>query len=72
MPLRAVTAGGAAAKAGLKVGDIITSIDGQRVTTADSLIAAVRNHAPGERVKITYVRSGKTAEVEVTLGSTTS
>jgi putative serine protease PepD len=70
--LRAVTASGAAAKAGLKVGDIITSLDGQRVTTADSLIAAVRNHAPGERVKITYVRSGKTAEIEVTLGSTTS
>jgi putative serine protease PepD len=72
VPLRAVTAGGAAAKAGLKVGDIITSLDGQRVTTADSLIAAVRNHAPGEQVKITYIRGGKTAEIEVTLGSTTS
>jgi len=70
--LRTVTAAGAAAKAGMKVGDIITTIDGQRVTTADSLIAAVRNHAPGQQVKLTYVRSGKTSEVEVTLGSSDS
>jgi putative serine protease PepD len=72
VPLRSVTAGGAASKVGLKTGDIITSIDGQRVTTADSLIAAVRNHAPGQRVKITYLRSGKTREAEVTLGSSDS
>ncbi|MEO6503267.1 MAG: trypsin-like peptidase domain-containing protein [Jatrophihabitantaceae bacterium] len=72
VPLRAVTAAGAAAKAGLKVGDIIGSIDGQRVTTADSLIAAVRNHAPGAQVKISYVRDGKSADVEVTLGTTDS
>ena len=72
VPLRSVAPGGAASKVGLKVGDIITSIDGRRVTTADSLIAAVRNHAPSERVKITYVRDGKTADVEVTLGSTSS
>jgi putative serine protease PepD len=70
--LRTVTAGGAASKAGLKVGDMITTIDGQRVPTADSLIAAVRNHAPGQKVKLTYVRSGKTSEVEVTLGSSDS
>ncbi|HEY0166653.1 MAG TPA: trypsin-like peptidase domain-containing protein [Jatrophihabitans sp.] len=72
VPLRAVSPSGAASKVGLKVGDIITSVDGRRVTTADSLIAAIRNHAPGERVKITYVRAGKAAEVEVTLGSTSS
>jgi len=72
VPLRSVTAGGAAAKAGLKVGDVITTIDGQRVTTSDSLIAAVRNHAPGQQVKISYTRSGKTDQVEVTLGSSDS
>jgi putative serine protease PepD len=72
VPLRSVTAGGGASKAGMKVGDIITAIDGQRVTTADSLIAAVRNHAPGQQVKVTYVREGKTAEVQVTLGSSDS
>jgi putative serine protease PepD len=72
VPLRSVTADGAASKAGMKVGDIITSIDGQRVTTADSLIAAVRNHAPGQQVKVTYLRGGKSTEVQVTLGSSDS
>ena len=72
VPLRSVTAGGGASKAGMKTGDIITSIDGQRVTTADSLIAAVRNHAPGQQIKITYVRDGKSTQVEVTLGSSDS
>jgi putative serine protease PepD len=70
--LRSVTTGGAASKAGMKTGDVITSIDGQRVSTADSLIAAVRNHAPGQQVKITYIRGGKTTQAEVTLGSSDS
>jgi len=72
VPLRSVNAGGPASKAGMKVGDIITAIDGQRVTTADSLIAAVRNHAPGQQVKVSYVRDGKAADAEITLGSSDS
>jgi putative serine protease PepD len=72
VPLRSVNVGGPGSKAGMKVGDIITALNGQRVTTADSLIAAVRNHAPGQRVKVTYVRDGKTTEVEITLGSSDS
>jgi|GEM_PF-153456 len=70
--LRTITAGGAAAKAGLKAGDIVTSIDGQRVTTSDSLIAAIRNHAPGQQATLSYLRGGKTSEVKVTLGSSDS
>ncbi|HST49271.1 trypsin-like peptidase domain-containing protein [Jatrophihabitans sp.] len=70
--LRSITAGGAAAKAGLKVGDVVTSIDGQRVTTSDSLIAAIRNHAPGQQASLTYLRGGKSSEVNVTLGSSSS
>ncbi len=72
VPLHSVTAGGVAAKAGLKAGDIVTSIDGQRVTDPDALIAAVRNHAPGQQVKISYLRNGKSSDLEVTLGSSDS
>jgi putative serine protease PepD len=72
VPLHSVTAGGVAAKAGFKAGDIITAIDGQRVTTADALIAAVRNHAPGEQVKVSYLRGGKSNDAQVTLGSSDS
>ena len=38
---------------------MVTAIDDQRVTTADALIAAVRSHAPGEQVKVSYTRGGK-------------
>lgn len=72
VPLKSVTAGGVAAKAGLQVGDVVTSIDGQQVTTSDALIAAVRNHAPGQQVKVEYSRSGKTGSATVTLGSSDS
>ncbi|MCW2604415.1 MAG: putative serine protease PepD [Pseudonocardiales bacterium] len=67
--LKTVDSGGAGAKAGLKAGDIVTKIGDQRVNDVDGLIAAVRAHAPGEQVDITYVRDGKAATVSVTLGS---
>ncbi|HTZ45857.1 MAG TPA: trypsin-like peptidase domain-containing protein [Jatrophihabitans sp.] len=72
VPLSTVSAGGVAAKAGLQRGDLVTKVDDQQVTTADALIAAVRSHAPGEKVTITYVRGGKTSSVSVTLGSSDS
>ncbi|OIQ67822.1 putative serine protease HtrA [mine drainage metagenome] len=61
-----VTAGSPAAKAGLQPGDLIVAIDGQRVANSDELIVAIRTHAPGDRVVLTYVR-GKGAETKVTL-----
>ncbi|HEX2905170.1 MAG TPA: trypsin-like peptidase domain-containing protein [Jatrophihabitans sp.] len=72
VPLHSVTAGGVGDKAGLKVGDLVTQIDDQRVTTADALIAAVRSHAPGDKVKVSFVRNGKPSSVSVTLGSSDS
>lgn len=65
--LSAVNSGGAADKAGLKVGDVIIEVNSTRVTTADSLIAAIRSHAPGESVKVTYTRNGRTSTATVTL-----
>jgi putative serine protease PepD len=72
VPLHTITPGGVADKAGLKVGDLVTQIGDQQVTTADALIAAVRSHAPGDQVKVTYTRSGKNSTVTVTLGSSDS
>jgi putative serine protease PepD len=66
--LSAVSAGGAGAAAGLKVGDLITAIDSTKVATADALIAAVRSHAPGDQVRVAYLRGGQTSTVMVTLG----
>jgi putative serine protease PepD len=67
--LRTVTAGSPAAKAGLQVGDVVTKLDSQRIDTADALVAAVRSHAPGQTVTVTYTRGGTSATAQVTLGS---
>ncbi|MBA2308622.1 MAG: trypsin-like peptidase domain-containing protein [Pseudonocardiales bacterium] len=48
-----LTPGGAAERAGLKVGDVITKLDNRRITDADELVAAVREHAPGDTVALT-------------------
>ena len=53
----------------LQTGDVVTSVDGVNTTTADGLIAAIRFHAPGSTVTITYERDGQAGEVKVTLGT---
>ncbi|MFN8191424.1 MAG: trypsin-like peptidase domain-containing protein [Nocardioidaceae bacterium] len=64
-----VTPGSAAAKAGLQQGDIITKVDDQQITGADSLIATVRSYRPGDQVTVTWERNGKEMTATVTLGS---
>jgi putative serine protease PepD len=61
--------GSAAGAAGLKVGDVITGINGLPVTGKTDLTAQVRSLAAGSKVTLTYVREGKPASAEVTLGS---
>lgn len=67
--IRELSDGGAAAAAGLRVGDVITEIAGQPVTGAVDATAQVRSHAAGSDVTITYLRDGETAEAQVTLGA---
>ncbi|MFL6073443.1 MAG: S1C family serine protease [Mycobacteriales bacterium] len=70
--LAGVTGGGPADQAGLKQGDVVTKVDDRRVDSADALIAAVRSHAPGSKVQITYVRGGSEHTATVTLGTASS
>ena len=70
--ISAVTTGGAGAAAGLKTGDLVTTVDATRVTSADALIAAVRSHAPGAQVKLVLPRGGQSQTVTVTLGKSDS
>jgi len=63
----AVVAGGAAAKAGLKSGDVITEIDGRAITSPEELIVAIRSHSVGEEITVTYKRGDKRATVNLTL-----
>jgi putative serine protease PepD len=63
-----LTQGGAAAAAGLKVGDVITKFDGIPITGKTDLTAQVRTLAAGAKATVTYVRDGRAGEVDVTLG----
>ncbi|MFB2556634.1 S1C family serine protease [Herbiconiux liangxiaofengii] len=63
-----VTSGGAAEKAGLKAGDIVTALNDQPVTDSIDLTALVRTLPAGGEATLTYVRDGKSQTADVTLG----
>lgn len=69
VPVRSVTPGSAADRAGLREGDRVTAVNDIRTTSADGLIAAIRYYAPGTKVQLSYQRGGQAETVEVTLGS---
>ncbi|WP_026360762.1 trypsin-like peptidase domain-containing protein [Amycolatopsis nigrescens] len=60
-----ITPGSPAEAAGLKPGDVVTKIDDRVVDDANTLVAAIRTRAPGEKVKLTV---GDSQVVEVSLG----
>jgi len=51
-----VEPGSPADDAGIRPGDVITGLGGDRVTSSDALGTAVRRHRPGDRVEVTVVR----------------
>lgn len=62
-----VTSGSAAAKAGIKVGDVVTKFGSHAVSDPNQLTAAVREEKAGATVKVTIVRGGQSQEIDVTL-----
>jgi len=54
-----VTKESAAEKMGLKEGDIITKIDNEEIADPDDLAKIIRQHKPGDKVKVTYRRDKK-------------
>ncbi len=63
----AVTKGGGAEQAGIKPGDIITSVDGQPIKDGDALVNVVSSKHPGETVKLGYIRNGQQNTANVTI-----
>jgi len=61
--------GSAAQQAGIQAGDVITSINGKKVTSAADVGDIVGKLAPGDRIRITVQRNGKDKTVTATLGS---
>ncbi|MDX2117894.1 MAG: trypsin-like peptidase domain-containing protein [Planctomycetota bacterium] len=54
--------------AGLKVGDVIVALDGQRVQEMDVLRSIITSYRPGQKVKVRAWRQSEFVEVEVVLG----
>ncbi len=63
-----LTADGPAAKAGLKLEDVITTVNGQPVESLQDLRLFIAQIPPGTKVKVQYLRASKPAEVDVELG----
>jgi putative serine protease PepD len=64
-----VAAGSPAAKAGLKVGDVIVALNGKATTTTDQLGTILAGYEPGQTVTLKVVhQSGASDRIRVTLG----
>ena len=64
-----IVKGGPADSAGLKAGDVITSLNGKPVANYDALTAAIGAAKPGDKVTVTVTNKGSSRSVTVTLGS---
>ena len=63
-----VEANSPAEKAGLKVGDVITAINGTSIQDVNEFRLQVAGFAPGTTIHLKIARSGQTMDVPVTLG----
>ena len=64
-----LTPGGAAEKGGVQVGDVIVKFNGNAISSASELTAAVRQLAANTKASLDLIRGGKTVTLEVTLGN---
>ena len=67
--LEQVIPDGAAAKAGLRNGDVIVVADGKPVQSYDALVVIVQQHRPGDAINVTYFRGAAKKTAMVRLGS---
>jgi S1-C subfamily serine protease len=62
-----VAPGSPAQKAGLRAGDLVTSVDGQAIQSHSEMIAAIRAHKPGDEVTLGVTRGGSETAFTATL-----
>lgn len=58
-----------AAKAGIRAGDVVVTINGQEIADAGTLLRVVAQQTPGEKVQVEVLRQGKVRKFTVTLGA---
>jgi serine protease Do len=64
-----IVSGSPADKAGLKVNDIITAVNGININQSNSLTSLLDQHIPGNNITLTVLRGSSTVQINVTLGS---
>ena len=67
----AVTAGSAAAKAGIKENDVILEINKEKITTKNSMATIIQKYNPDDKITLHILRAGKEQDISVTLGQRT-
>jgi putative serine protease PepD len=67
--VREATAGGPAARAGLRTGDLIVAVGGERVAEPDDVAAAIQDRSPGESVEVEVRRDGELRTLDVRLAA---
>src|SRR5690606_18002132 len=65
--IQQLTDNGGALDAGLEKGDIITEVNGQKITSFSKLSFAIGSKNPGDKVNVKVLRDGKEKEYTVTL-----
>lgn len=68
MLVESVDAGGAAARAGIKPGDVITKVEETAVIDGQNIILEIQNKKPGESIEIEVYRDGQTFQLPTILG----
>lgn len=66
--ITAVTKDGPSAKAGLKVNDIVISVDGEIIHSYDDLLRKIRNSKVGQQLKLVCSRDKKTVNISLKMG----
>jgi serine protease Do len=60
--------GGPAERGGIKVGDIIVTVDGRSIKDGDDLVNEITSRRPGSSIRLGYLRDGKQGDTTVTIG----
>jgi putative serine protease PepD len=65
--ITAITRGDPADDAGLRVGDLVTRVDGRPITSSIGLVVAIRSHVKGDKLALTVKRGSEVRQFSLTL-----